>query len=172
MRILRRWFLPVVALLAAGSASLADCEGIVRQLQAAAAPQSAPQDEAAENALVGAINAYRASRGLQPLATHPQLIDKARQHATALASGFCGTDGAGTPKICHSSLAAGISAPYQWLGENVGMTGPPDVARMQQAFEQSSPHAANMLTAQATHIGVGVAYVNGLMYVAEEFMAL
>jgi uncharacterized protein YkwD len=58
------------------------------------------------------------------------------------------------------------------LGENVGMVSPKtNVSGMESGFEKSPPHAENMLNGQIRYVGIGVAYVNNYMYVAEEFMA-
>jgi uncharacterized protein YkwD len=169
MRRPRRFFFTLLAL--TGTAALAGCA------VPAALPSSSPapavvagQDPGAEDALVQQINAYRAAHGLGALPVHPVLLNKARFVALTMSNGNCGRDGSGTPQICHSPLDAGVTVPWNYLAENVGMVGPRDVTRMEQAFEASPGHAANMLSTQATSIGVGVAYVGDLMYVAEEFM--
>jgi uncharacterized protein YkwD len=46
-----------------------------------------------------------------------------------------------------------------------------NVSGMEGAYEQSPPHAENMLNNQVNYVGVGVAYVGDYMYTAEEFMA-
>ena len=130
----------------------------------------AAQDEGAEQALINSINSLRASNGLAPLATHPVLVNKARFVSFTMSLGTCGRDGGGRPLICHSPLDAGITVPWNYLAENVGMVGPADVGRMHQAFVDSPGHLANMLNPGTVYVGVGVAYVDGLMYVAEEFM--
>ena len=99
------------------------------------------------------------------------LVGKARNWAAHMASGGCGRGGNGLPNICHSNLPDGISVSWSLLEENVGMVGPHVAASvMERAFEASPQHAANMLNGSVRYVGVGVAYVNGYMYVAEEFM--
>jgi uncharacterized protein YkwD len=126
----------------------------------------------AEGALVGGINNFRASHGLPALAVHSNLVSKAREWAAHMASGGCGRGANGTPNICHSSLSDGITVRWSKLAENVGMVSPrSNVSGMEGAYEQSPPHAENMLDNQMQYVGVGVAYVGDYMYTAEEFMA-
>ena len=134
---------------------------------ASVAPQSG-----AEGAIVAGINNFRASHGLPPLAVHSNLVSKARQWAAHMAGGGCGRGGGGTPNICHSVLSNGIAVRWTRLAENVGMVSPmTNVSGMESGFEQSPPHAANMLNNQMQYVGVGAAYVGNNLYVAEEFMA-
>ena len=78
----------------------------------------------------------------------------------------------GTPKICHSQLAAGIKVTWGFLGENVGMVaGHSNTSGMQGAFQASPPHRANMLVSSINFVGVGIATWGPYMYVVEEFMA-
>jgi uncharacterized protein YkwD len=89
-----------------------------------------------------------------------------------MASGGCGRGGDGLPNICHSILSNGITVTWARLAENVGLASTnANASGMQAAFEQSPPHAENMLNNQIQYVGVGVAYVDNHMYVAEEFMA-
>lgn len=133
---------------------------------------SAASQGGAEGALVAGINNFRAAHGLPPLAVHSNLVSKARAWAAHMANGGCGTGGGGTPNICHSVLSNGIAVRWTRLAENVGMVSPmTNVSGMESGFEQSPPHAANMLNNQMQYVGVGAAYVGNYMYVAEEFMA-
>jgi uncharacterized protein YkwD len=126
----------------------------------------------AESTLIGLINAYRGAHGLPPLAPHWNLEDKARSWAAHMASGGCGVGSNGLPNICHSSLSSGITVRWGLLEENVGMLSPTtNVGGAESMFENSPPHAANMLNPQINFVGVGFAYFGNYMYVAEEFMA-
>jgi uncharacterized protein YkwD len=126
----------------------------------------------AEQAMVNGINDYRNRHGLGDLAVHETLVNKARVWAQYMANGGCGRDGAGVPKICHSTLTSGINVSWTLLEENVGMISPKtNVMGMESAFEKSPSHSENMLNSKITKVGVGVAYWNDYMYVAEEFMA-
>lgn len=169
MRSFRRLFVSLLAVVAVGA--IAGCAQVLPPQSNATTSVVPSQDEGAEQALVNQINAFRAAHGMPALAVHPVLVNKARFVATAMTLGSCGHDASGVANICHGPLESGITVPWTYLAENVGMTAPADVTRMGQGFEQSPDHAANMLSAQATYVGVGVAYVNGAMYVAEEFMA-
>lgn len=115
-----------------------------------------------EAEFVGAINALRSSQGLPSLSVHPNLVDKARSWAAAMA-----VEG----RIWHSTLANGIVADWKELGENVGMG--PSVASLHAAFVASPSHYANLVRADFTHVGVGVVVnPDGTLFVAEEFMTL
>ena len=143
------------------------------QLRARAASIASPApSNSAESSFVAGINKFRSAHGLGPLSVHSNLVSKARDWAGHMASGGCGRGGGGVPNICHSNLANGITVKWARLGENVGMISPKtNVSGMESGFEKSPPHAENMLDGQIRYVGVGVAYVNNYMYVAQEFMA-
>ncbi len=140
------------------------------QLARARSGTTTSSNNTAENALVSGINKYRKAHGRKSLATHSNLVSKARSWAGHMAEGGCGTSH-GVPNICHSTLSNGITVQWAKLAENVGMVSPrTDVSGMEHAFEASPPHAANMLDTSADYVGVGVAYDGNYMYVAEVFM--
>jgi uncharacterized protein YkwD len=126
----------------------------------------------AERQITDSVNHFRATHGLRALRVHPNLQSKARAWAAWMAAGHCGRDPNGTPKICHSNLASGITVAWSQLEENVGDVSPRTaVNTITAGFEHSPEHAANMLNTQINYIGVGIAYVGNFMYVTEEFMA-
>lgn len=105
------------------------------------------------------VNQLRASRGLSPLVVTDELNAKARWQAASMAN-------AGA--LFHSNLASGQSAGWHTLGENVGRGG--SVTAIQQAFQASPPHYADMVNTAFTQMGVGVAIArDGTLYVAQEF---
>jgi uncharacterized protein YkwD len=141
------------------------------QARVMGASVTSPSD-GAENALVAGINYFRASHGLPSLAVHPTLVNKARVWSGYMANGGCGRGGGGVANICHSHLSDGINVGWSFLGENVGMVSPTsNVSGMESAFQNSPPHAENMLNSQINYVGVGIAYAGSDMYVTEEFMA-
>jgi uncharacterized protein YkwD len=142
------------------------------QVRAEVLSASASPSDGAENAIVAGINNFRSSHGLPALAVHPTLVNKARGWSAHMASSGCGLDASGVPSICHSTLSDGVNVSWSLLEENVGMVSPKsNVSGMESAFEQSPPHAENMLNSQINYVGVGVAYVGNNLYVTEEFMA-
>jgi uncharacterized protein YkwD len=159
---------PIVVVTAiVASLSFSGCAQIIRAQQ-----QAASLANPAESAMVNGINNFRNSRGIPDLGVHAALVNKARMWAAYMANGGCGRGDGGVPKICHSNLTSGINVSWTRLGENVGMVSPRDnVSGMQRAFENSPPHAENMLNREYDFVGVGVAYWSNYMYVAEEFMA-
>jgi uncharacterized protein YkwD len=126
----------------------------------------------ADGSLVAAINNFRRTHGLPALAVHAVLVNKARGWAGHMANGGCGRSGDGVANVCHSILSSDITVPWTRLAENVGIASPTtNASGLEGAFEQSPPHAENMLNTQIQYVGVGVSYVGNYMYVAEEFMA-
>src|SRR5205085_936164 len=89
------------------------------------------------------------------------LVAKARDWAATMAAGG---------RIWHSTLSDGITADWQKLGENVGMGG--SVDGLHNAFVASPHHYENLVDADFTQIGIGIAMNGSTMYVAEEFMEL
>ena len=99
------------------------------------------------------------SRGLGGVTTHSVLTAKAEAWAQHMADTGC---------LCHSNLPDGVTVGWRKLGENIGRG--PSVTSIHDALVNSPPHYANMVDAAFRWIGVGVAYGNGQMYVAEVFM--
>lgn len=116
-------------------------------------------DPAAEAAFVGNINQVRASQGAGPVAVHSVLTAKAQAWAAHMAATGC---------LCHSNLTDGISVGWSKLGENIGRG--PSVGSLTSAFIASPSHFANMTDKRFRWVGVGVAYGQGQMWVAQVFM--
>jgi hypothetical protein len=116
-------------------------------------------DPAAETDFVGRINALRASQGAGTLQVHSVLTAKAQAWAAYMAATGC---------LCHSNLTDGITVGWSKLGENVGRG--PNVASLQSAFIGSPEHFKNMIDRSFQWVGIGVAYGQGQMWVAEVFM--
>ena len=116
-------------------------------------------DANAEADFTNRINALRTSVGVGGLTLHPVLIAKAEAWAQRMADSGC---------LCHSNLPDGVTVGWRKLGENIGRG--PSVASIHVALVNSPLHYANMVDSAFHWIGVGVAYGNGQMYVAEVFM--
>jgi uncharacterized protein YkwD len=152
------------------------CAQVRARLRTAVAPapvvRVATDGAAGEKAITARVNTLRASRGLRPLSVHPTLVNKARAWAQWMAGGGCGHDAGGAPTICHSSLSVGINVPWSLLEENVGCAAPRTLAgAVETGFENSPAHLANILNSKVHYVGVGVAYWQDHVYVAQEFMA-
>jgi uncharacterized protein YkwD len=129
-------------------------------------------DSPTESAIVARVNHVRVANHLAPLSVHPTLVNKARLWSHWMAAGGCGQDANGVHRICHSSLVLGISVPWTMLEENVGSGAPRSIALgVENGFENSPTHMANILNARVHYIGVGVAYWGDHVYVTQEFMA-
>src|SRR5438132_6997929 len=113
-----------------------------------------------ETQFVAAINQVRTGHGLRTLAVNSSLVAMARQWAQTMA-------GSG---LRHNPDVA-AEAPPGWavLGENVGKG--PTVTDIEDAFVASPHHYENMADAGFNALGVGVFVDEGVVWVAEEFMA-
>ncbi len=152
-------------------AALSGCAAAATRNASAGASKTAPPT-ATEARIIGSVNSFRAAHGMHALKLNSNLEDKARLWAAYMAQGNCGRTANGVANICHSSLTDFITVHWTRLEENVGMVSPrTDVSAIENGFERSPEHAANMLNAQITAMGIGVAYAGSVMYVAEEFMA-
>ena len=116
-------------------------------------------DPGAEANLANRVDILRASKGLGGLTTHSVLTAKAEAWAQHMADSGC---------LCHSNLPDGVTVGWRKLGENIGRG--PSVAAVDAALVASPAHYANFVDPAFHWIGVGVAYSNGQMYVAEVFM--
>ncbi len=152
-------------------AALAACAAAPARNAGGGTAKSAPPTPT-ESRILGSVNSFRAEHGLRALKINSNLEDKAKLWSAYMAGGNCGRAANGVPNICHSSLTSFITVHWTRLEENVGLVSPrTDVTGIESGFERSPEHAANMLNAQITAMGIGVAYSGNVMYVAEEFMA-
>jgi uncharacterized protein YkwD len=127
-----------------------------------AAADEAPAPEAPSPAvqLLAQLNARRADAGLAPLALEPEPVAVAQRWAEAMAA---------NGRIAHrADLTEGMPSTWRNLGENVG-TGP-TIDDIHRAFVASPTHDANLVEPRYTSVGIGVAEVDGQLYVAEEFL--
>jgi hypothetical protein len=108
------------------------------------------------------LNSFRQSQGLSPFTLDPQLSGLAQQQSQVMAN-----NGA----LSHTpNLAAGVSANWTKLGENVGMGMNLDI--IMNAFLSSAPHLANLRDPGFTHIGIGVVIVGNTQWVTHRFMGV
>jgi len=116
-----------------------------------------------EQVFVAKINQLRASKGLPTLIVDPEL--------TGLAQGWANTMAADDTLKHAPNLAAGVSANWNLLGENVGLHYHHDLDVLFQAFIDSPGHYENLVDPQFTHLGVGVTYgVGGKIWTTHRFM--
>jgi uncharacterized protein YkwD len=110
---------------------------------------------------VNRINALRGSLGRAPLQVDGELTSIAQNWSVHMAT---------TGVLSHSpDLAAGITANWLKLGENVG-TGPNNSA-IWTAFVNSAHHYANIVDPAFNRVGVGVAYAaSGAQWTTQRFM--
>ncbi len=114
------------------------------------------------------INADRQSAGLSKLSYSTTARDHARLHSKDMAvnnffSHTSPTRGSFSTRIQDTGIS------YRWAGENIYYGS--SVSGAHQALMNSPGHRANIMKADATHVGIGVAYdeVDHLYYVTEIF---
>jgi hypothetical protein len=124
----------------------------------ATAASAEPRSE--ELDFVARINALRVSQGLVPLTVDAHLTDIARSWSARMVG-----DGA----ISHNPDLAGQVGGNGWrtLGENVGVGS--SVDWLENAFENSPHHYANLVDPDYRWIGLGVVESGGQVWVTEDF---
>ena len=103
--------------------------------------------------MLALINAERARAGLSALALHPELTEIALAHSADMQEhGFVGHTSPTTGTAAERVARAGFRTPL--VLENIGRGyGPREVHR---GLMDSPGHRANVLSADATHVGIGV----------------
>lgn len=130
------------------------------------APTSAEAATAGEirNGLEHKINRSRANHGLRRLRVNLKIQRYAQDHADLMGD---------LNSMFHDTgdLWNEMPSDVEWVAENVGYVpgGSGAVRRMHKAFMNSAGHRANILTARATHMGIGVVKRNGTVWVVERF---
>lgn len=109
-------------------------------LQAAAGGPVSDDAVHLENVTVSLLNDYRSSRGLGPLAVDPGLTAQAREWSQRLAAGA---------EFRHS---------HHNVYENIAMNSHAGPDTFFNQWKNSPNHNQNMLKAEVTRIGVGVAF--------------
>jgi uncharacterized protein YkwD len=120
-----------------------------------------PAATAAAN-VVTYVNAQRRARGLAPLTTSAPLARAAQEQASYMARiGRMTHTGSGGTSVGTRVTRAG----YRWsmVGENIAY-GQRNSSAVVAAWMASPPHAANILNARYTQVGVGVASRNGVLW--------
>lgn len=123
-----------------------------------------------ESAVLALSNAERTQEGLSSLASDTALADIARAHSADMLarSYFSHTDPAGCGSSCRANAAG-----YGWraIGENIYMSEGFDVPAPKHAqmvvdgWMNSPGHRANILGAQYSHMGIGIAQKGDAIYV-------
>ena len=125
-----------------------------------ASAQTADRDpNVLEAQFISGVNALRTSQGLAPFIIDPEIRPVAMGWTEKMAA-------AGS--ISHNpNLAKEITASWRKLGENVG-TGP-DVASVEDAFENSPGHRRNLLDPEFTLVSITVVVRGERIFVTQQF---
>ena len=142
---LRRSLLPALVVAALGF-------GVV-------APPMASADSGSNAQFVSDTNSARSQHGLRSYSVASDLTSVANRWAAHMAA---------NRTLEHNPNATSQVCCWQAMGENVGVGA--SVSQIQQAFMNSSPHRANILSTSYAEIGVGTARgSDGRLYVDEVF---
>jgi uncharacterized protein YkwD len=133
-------------------------------------PAHAWVESAAEQAIVNAVNQVRIANGLGALTVNPKLVEAAQFHAVDMAQfKTMAHDLPGSLLPGLADRAAFVGYNYSTLGENIAV-GYADTAPVMNAWMNSPGHRANILGADYTEIGVGIAVdSNGVPYYCQVF---
>jgi hypothetical protein len=128
-----------------------------------AGPVAGPAGASEAGDFVAAIDAVRAGAGLPGLEVDGQLGAVAQGWAEQMAA---------AGGISHNpNLSGQVTADWRTLGENVGVAG--NVGSMMAAFVASSPHLANLVNPEFSHVGVGLVRTgDGKLWAVHVFMGL
>lgn len=112
------------------------------------------------------VNAERSRRGLEPLSSDPVLESIANRRAQEIVQLFSHDRPNGQS---YDSLyrELGVTG-YGYWGENIAM-GQSDASAVVTAWMNSEGHRENILKPEYRKIGIGVYYVNGTPYWAQNF---
>ncbi len=153
----------LVVLLLACLVFAAACARPIRITHSAGAPglPGTATERQIELDLLDRVNMERAARGLNRVTLDPNLANNAYAWSFTMAA---------QNSMYHSNLLTWIS-PYVAVAENIAWeTSPPMTAGdMHVMWMRSDPHRHNVLAPNLTHIGIGVACVNGRMWGTERF---
>jgi uncharacterized protein YkwD len=137
------------------------------------APNPAPSPDAYEQQLLGLINASRASAGLRPYT-----FSSAQSSGNANCVGSYGhsVHMQQVGYISHDQFPQDICIPWSAAGENVGEASGTESQVIQTLHRQmmnegpSGGHYQNIMSTQFTTIGIGLYYVNGVLWLTEDFV--
>jgi len=123
-----------------------------------------------EQTIVDLVNQQRQQAGLAPLQVSSQLVEEAQIQSTDMAELNDMNHvlpGAALPTLQDRAQYVGYN--YSFLGENIAFNYPDDNSVM-TAWMNSPEHRENILDANFTQIGVGIAYDSqGEPYYTQEF---
>jgi len=114
---------------------------------------------AEQNEIAILVNASRVEHGRPAVEVNLELSDKAQEWAEHLAE---------HGELEHSDLPEGLTLAWTALGENVGFG--VDIARVHDAYMQSTAHRGNILDPRWTHLGTGFAQTSETVYAVHLFM--
>jgi len=135
---------------------------VLAVLAAPMTPAGAGSIENDRAQFVGYLNQLRVSQGLAPLQVDPELTALAQQWAEHVAV---------VKQMVHpDDPRVGVTSPWLRLGENVAFGSTTEITW--QGLLDSPAHYTNMVDPGFTHVGIGIAYADGVQYINQRFMEI
>ena len=139
----------------------------------APAPTPAPSPDAFQKQLLDLINGSRAGAGLSPLT-----FSAAQSSGDANCVGSYGhsVHMQQVRQISHDQFPQDICIPWSAAGENVGESSGTESLAIQSLHRQmmnegpTGGHYQNIMSSKFTTIGIGLYYINGVLWLTEDFV--
>jgi uncharacterized protein YkwD len=122
-----------------------------------------------EQRFVELINQVRVANGVGPLQYNAELSNVARRWAEKMKIASVGAASDNCLISHNPNLRNDVTLKWRKLGENVGC-GDVGVEGLHTAFVNSPNHFHNIVDAQFDTIGIGIVYVDNMMFITEQFM--
>jgi uncharacterized protein YkwD len=136
-------------------------------------PGAASSPDANQQQLLGLINASRAGGGLAP---YTFSAEQSSGNANCVGSFGHSVHMQQVGQISHDQFPQDICVSWSAAGENVGEAGGSESQAIQSLHQQmmnegpSGGHYQNIMSTQFTTIGIGLYYVNGMLWLTEDFV--
>ena len=137
------------------------------------ASNSGSSPDAYQQQLLGLINASRAGTGLAP---YKFSAEQSAGNANCVGSFGHSVHMQQVGQISHDQFPQDICVPWSAAGENVGEAGGSEGQALQSLHQQmmnegpTGGHYQNIMSSQFTTIGIGLYYVNGVLWLTEDFV--
>jgi uncharacterized protein YkwD len=139
----------------------------------APSPNPSPSPDAYQKQLLDLINASRAGSGLRPLTFSPA---QSSGNANCVGSYGHSVHMQQVGRISHDQFPQDICIPWSAAGENVGASSGSESQAIQILHRQmmnegpAGGHYQNTMSTRFTIIGIGLYYINGVLWLTEDFV--
>lgn len=139
----------------------------------ASSPNPASSPDAYQKQLLDLINGSRAGSGLSPLTFSPA---QSSGNANCVGSYGHSVHMQQVGRISHDQFPQDICIPWSAAGENVGSSSGSESQAIQILHRQmmnegpAGGHYQNIMSTKFTTIGIGLYYINGVLWLTEDFV--